>query len=152
MDEVRWLGVIARDELPDFICEIRPWCLILNTDSNDQPGIHWLALYAPLSNGIELFDLFGYFSSMYSLNFLDHLHSSYSIQSPRTSVCGHYCIVYIYLCSHNDLLSDIVYLLTNILSRDLWVKQYIYNMQSRLCILNQCHQTNQRGKLQCQFC
>ena len=132
MDEVRWLGVIARDELPDFICEIRPWCLILNTDSNDQPGIHWLALYAPLSNGIELFDLFGYFSSMYSLNFLDHLHSSYSIQSPRTSVCGHYCIVYIYLRSNNYSLSDIVDLLTTIASRDLWIKQYIYNMQIRL--------------------
>ena len=38
---------------------------------------------------------------MYSLDFLDPLHSPLSLQSPSTSVCGHYCIVYIYLRSHN---------------------------------------------------
>ena len=32
VDNVRWLGVFARNELPDLISEIRPWCLILNTD------------------------------------------------------------------------------------------------------------------------
>ena len=32
LNEVRWLGVFARDELPDVTREIRPWCLILNTD------------------------------------------------------------------------------------------------------------------------
>ena len=32
VDNVRWLGVFARDELPDLTREIRPWCLILNTD------------------------------------------------------------------------------------------------------------------------
>ena len=41
------LGVFARDELPDLTRESRPWCLILNTDPKDQPGTHWLALYAP---------------------------------------------------------------------------------------------------------
>ena len=56
---VRWLGVFVRDELPDFFNEIRPWCLILNTDPKDQPGIHWLAFYASIAGGIELFDLFG---------------------------------------------------------------------------------------------
>ena len=69
VDEVRWLGVFARDELPDFTREIRPWCLILNTDPIDQPETHWLALYAPLSGGIALFDSFGFFPSMYCLDF-----------------------------------------------------------------------------------
>ena len=124
-DKVRWLKVFAR-----------------------RARTHWLALYAPLFAGIELFDSFGFSPRMYSLDFLDPLHSSYSLQSPRTSLCGHYCIVYIYLCSHNYSLSDIVHLLTNISSRDLWVKQYIYNMQIRLCILNPCHSTGQR----CKFC
>ena len=47
VDDVRWLKVFARDVLPDFTREIRPWCLILNTDPKNQPGTHWLALYAP---------------------------------------------------------------------------------------------------------
>ena len=68
VNEVRWLGVFARNELPDFTCEILPWCLILNPDPKDQPGTHCLALYAPLSSGIDLFDSFGFSLSMYSLN------------------------------------------------------------------------------------
>ena len=121
VDNVRWLGVFARDELPDLTPEIRPWFLILNTDSKDQPGTHWLALYAPSARSIELFDSFGFSPSMYSLDFLDLLHSSYSVQSPRTSVCGHYCIVYIFLRSHNYSLYDIVDMLTDISNRDDWL-------------------------------
>ena len=71
---VRWLGVFARDELPDLTREIQHWCLILNTDPKDQPGTNWLALYAPSAGSIELFDSFGFSPSMYSLDFLDPLH------------------------------------------------------------------------------
>ena len=53
---VRWMGVFARDELPDLTREISPWCLILNTDFKDQPVTNWLAFYAPIDGGIELFD------------------------------------------------------------------------------------------------
>ena len=144
-------GVFARDELPDLNREIRPWCLILNTDPKDKPATHWLAFSAPLARSIELFDSFGFSPSMYSLDFLDPLHSSYSLQSPSTSVCGHYCIVYISLRSHNYSLYNIVDMLTEISNRDEWLKQYIYNMQIRLCILNPCHRTGQRCKLQFQF-
>ena len=152
VDGVRWLGVFARDELPDVTREILPWCLILNIDPKNQPGTHWLALYAPSSGSIELFDSFAFSTSTYSLDFLEPLHSSFSLQSPSTSVCGHYCIVYIYLRSHNYSLSDIVDLLTDISNRDLWVLQYIYIMKIRLCIFNLCHRTGQRCNLQRQFC
>ena len=93
-----------------------------------------------------------FFSSVYSLDFIDYLRSCFSFQSPSTSVCGHYCIVYIFLRSPNYSLSDIVYFHTNISSRDLWIEQYIYNLQIRLRILNSCFRTNQSCKLQCQFC
>ena len=46
------LRVFALNELPEVTSEIRPWCLILNTDPKHQPGTHWLALYAPLCGGI----------------------------------------------------------------------------------------------------
>ena len=80
VDGIRWLGVFSRDELPDVTRKIRPWCLILNTDPKSQSGTHWLALYAPLSGGIELFDSFGYSPSMYRLDLLDPLHLSFSLQ------------------------------------------------------------------------
>ena len=152
VDGVRWLGVFAREILPDVTREIRPQCNIRNTDPNHQAETHWLAIYAPFSGGMELFDSFVFSPSMYSLDFLDPLHSSFSLQSPRTFVCGHYCIVHISLCSHNYSLSNIGYFLTIISSRDLWIKQYIYNMQIRLQIFNPCHRSGQRCKLQCKFC
>ena len=83
---------------------------------------------------------------MYNLYVLDPLHSSFSLQSPSTSVCGHFCIVYIYLRSNNYSLSDLVDLLTNISSPDVWIQQYIYNMHIRRRILNSCHRSGQRCK------
>ena len=79
LNAVRWLGVFARDELPELSREIRPWCLILNTDSKDQPGTHWLGLYAPIAGSIKIFDLFGFSTRIYSLEFLASLHLSCSL-------------------------------------------------------------------------
>ena len=67
---VRWLGVLAHDELPDVTSEIGPFCLILNTDRKNQAVSHWLALYAFLSCFIELFYSFDLSPSIYSLDFL----------------------------------------------------------------------------------
>ena len=116
-----YLGVFAREKLPDVTSEIRPWVLILNTDPKNQFRTYWLALYASLAGGIELFDSFEFYSRIYSLDVLDPFHLCFSLQSPSSSVCGHYCIVYIYLCSYNHSFSDIVYLLTKISSRKLSV-------------------------------
>ena len=108
LNGIRLLGVFARDELPELFREIRPWCLFLNTDPKDQYGTHWLGRYALIAGGIELFNSFGLFPKIYSLDFLDPLHLSWSLQSPSSSVCGQYCIVYIYLRSRNNSLNDIV--------------------------------------------
>ena len=85
---------------------------------------------------------------MYSIDVLDTLHSFYSFESPSTSVYGHYSIVYIYLRSHNFSVYHIVDMYTHISDRDEWVKQYNYNMQIRLRILNPCHRAGNRCKLQ----
>ena len=75
---VRWLGVVSREELPELSREIRPWCLILNTDLNDHPGTHWHALYAPIASNIELLDSFGLSPRIYSLDLLDTFHVIFS--------------------------------------------------------------------------
>ena len=118
LDGVRWLGVFARDELPDVSRESRPWCLILSTDPIDQPGSHWLALYAPINGLIELFDSFGFSPSTYNLDSLNPIHLSYTFQSLNSSVCGQYCIVYLYLRSRHKSLTQIFYLFISISDRD----------------------------------
>ena len=149
---VRWLGVFARDELPDVGGEIRPWCLILNTDPKDKPGTHWLVLYASSDGPLEFFDSYGLPPSYYSLNSLEPLYLLYSFQSPSSSVCGHYCIVYVYLRSRNKSLSQMFHLLLNISNRDVWVKRYVHNLQNIFRILKPCHRTGQCCQLKCQFC
>jgi len=37
-EQVNWLGVFARDELPDLSRAKRPFALVLNTDPKDKPG------------------------------------------------------------------------------------------------------------------
>ena len=74
-----WLGVFARDELPELTREILHWSLILNTDSNDQPRTHWLAYCAPLAGPIEQFDSFGLSLINYNLHSLDILHLGFSL-------------------------------------------------------------------------
>ena len=149
---VRWLGIFARDELPDLTRERRPWCLILNTDPKDQLGTHWLALYAPKAGPSELLDLFGFSPINYNLNSLNLLHLGYPLQLPSTSVCDHYCIVYIYLRSCNKSLIEFFHLLLNISNRDFWDKQYIQNLQNLFRILKPCHRTGQCCQLKFQFC
>ena len=116
---VRWLGVFARDEMLDLTREIRPWCLNINIDSKDQSGTHWLILYAPIAGGIKLLDSFGLFPIIYSLDFLEFVYYSFLLQSLSSTVCGHYCIVYIYFRCCNNSLSEPLYLLTKISGRDL---------------------------------
>ena len=149
---VRWVGVFARDELPDVKHEVRPWCLILITDPKDKPGIHWFALYATRDGPIERFDSFGLPPSTYSLDSLDPSHLLYSFQSLSSSVCGHYCIVYLYLRSSNKTQSQIFHLLLNISNRDVWVKRYNHNLQNLFRILKPCHHNGQCCQLKCQFC
>ena len=119
VDNVWWFGVFARYELPDLTREIRPWCLILNTDLKDQPGTHWLALYAPSACSIELFDSFDYSPSMYSLDFLD------------------LCIRLI-LFNHLALL----YVVTTVLFISIFVLIIIYFMTLLLCLLISQIETN----------
>ena len=149
---VRFLGIFARDEQPDLTREIRPLWLILNTDPKDQPGTHWLALNAPNAGPIELFDSFGFSPINYSLDSLNPLHLGFPLQSPSTSVCGNYFIVYIYHCSRNKSLSELFHLLLNISNSDYSVKRYIHNFQNLFRILKLCHHTGQCFQLKCQFC
>ena len=67
---------------------------------------------------------------MYGLDLLDPLHLLYSLQSPSSSVCKHYSIVYIYLRSRHTSQHQIFYLLVNISNRDLWVTKYIHNLKT----------------------
>ena len=52
---IRWLGVFARDELPDLMQMQQPFAFVFNTDPHDKLGQHWLAIYKPSDGPLEFF-------------------------------------------------------------------------------------------------
>jgi hypothetical protein len=86
----------------------RSCCFVLNTDPSYAPGEHWLAFYYNYNtHKLEYFDSFGFPVSMYPhvnaaliANCLSSIcvpaNSSGSLQSVQSTVCGHYCVLYLY--------------------------------------------------------
>ena len=77
---IRWLGVFARDELPELTHMQRILAFFFNTDPHDKPGQHWLAIYGPSDGPLEFIDLFGMRPSYYGFSTL-FVYSYISLQS-----------------------------------------------------------------------
>ena len=152
MSSTRWLGVFARDELPDLLREKRPFALVFNSDPHDQPGHHWLAIYAATEGPLELFDSFGLSPSFYHLDFIEPTHSLNSFQSYSSSICGHYCIYFIYLRSQHHSFHEIIDNLHRMYSRDRYIHEYVSDLRQRYHTLNPCLRTGQCSKIKCSFC
>ena len=103
---VHWLGVFARDQVPKLDrSQRRPFALIVNTDPSDKPGTHWLAFFAsadPRAAPLEMFDSYGLSPNMHALAHLAPCiySSSVSYQSLDSSVCGHYCLFFLFNRAH----------------------------------------------------
>ena len=84
-------------------------CTIINTDPSTSPGQHWVAFFkGPNSDPkeIEFFDSYGQNPLTYGFHFpteIRVLSNSFPLQSLSTIVCGHYCILFLYLRSTNLL-------------------------------------------------
>lgn len=79
----------------------RPWkkeCGIVNLDSSEGPGTHWVAYYKN-NDKIEYFDSFGNLRPPEEIvNYLsDNIHYNYiKYQNYDTVICGHLCLQFLY--------------------------------------------------------
>jgi hypothetical protein len=95
---------VDNTKLPDDM----HYCFVLNTHPHDQPGEHWLAFfYNCNTHMLEYFDSFGMALSLYAAVYsaLDScnlatlaspVNTLGMLQSTLTTVCGHYCVVFLY--------------------------------------------------------
>lgn len=90
-------GVFALDKIPSKITDL-PSCLVVNFDKSFQPGSHWVALY--ISNlTTEYFDSYGSqptHDSILKLLKDNYLYNAEKLQNPITTVCGQYCIFFLW--------------------------------------------------------
>lgn len=108
---VQNVGVYAADQLPHRISPST--AMVVNTDPHNEDGTHWVAFYLDgevESRGvIEFFDSYGqpphlyFYQGFLRRNARRYLYNEHRLQSDNTQVCGHYCLVYLYLRIHYGL-------------------------------------------------
>ena len=96
-----YLGVFSADNIPlEHLCnQTKTVYFVLNSDPSSSPGTHWLACVKPPGSILEFFDSYGNSPNFYHFSFpstLSILHNHDPFQSVYSSVCGQYCIYFLY--------------------------------------------------------
>ena len=105
-----FIGCYAENQLSSLVITQYPTFLIVNTDSSQMKGSHWLAI-GVFKTSIEIFDPLGFTIFNWSrvpCSLLDFLHRmsvtrrvqvSSRVQPSNSHLCGFYCIFYLILRS-----------------------------------------------------
>lgn len=117
-------NVFAANKIPIWVN--LPTFIVSNLDPDSKPGSHWIAIHIDAKGVGEYFDSFGRKPTGYHRLFLKRntkrwFYNCQTIQNYFTSVCGEYCLVYLYFkfrCktmhdfinqfSNNSLCNDLV--------------------------------------------
>lgn len=109
-----FIGVFACDKLPKTISKY-PACLVVNTDFYGNEGKHWLAMYIPDPGTLEFFDSFGRSPTFFKghiVRFVSKfpyvIHNDVPLQSLFSTVCGQFCIFYLYCKCRGRTMKSIV--------------------------------------------
>lgn len=93
-----FIGVFPLDKLPPLSSIRSPSSFILNTQTANLPGQHWIAV-AVLNRRIYVFDPLGAHSYPHYLVHYLHkdlkrrvIYNTRVIQNPMTNTCGQHCI------------------------------------------------------------
>lgn len=152
LSPIHWLGVFARDQLPDLKQVPRPFALIVNTDPHDLPGQHWLAIYGPRDGPVELFDSFGMSADVYGFP-MSFKHSQTRFQSFSSVLCGHYTLYFLYNRSQISF-NKIISVLSTFSSPDKYVDNFVHALQLQFRTQYPCTRTGQCCTMfdKCSFC
>ena len=85
-------GVYCRDNIPQIHFPHYPACLVSNTDTNNQPGKHWVAFYYQNPFQCEFFDSYGLAPQVFGFTIHANIVNQQPLQDLESSVCGQYCI------------------------------------------------------------
>jgi hypothetical protein len=127
-------GTFALNQVPHVEA---PFAMVLNTDPLMKEGDHWIAVYcASAHDPVEFFDTRGFpLNEYYTKHVLSVLaprvsivYNLYPIQSVCSTVCGEFCIAYLYhrICgiSFDEFLS--FFSAIDLRHNDHWVFNFVH--------------------------
>jgi hypothetical protein len=96
-DDKYHVGVYAADAIPYVIR--KPAANIVNTDEEDKPGTHWVAMYIPKRGCLEFFDSYGIpplvKGHMEFLNKKGVIFNELELKSMTSKVCSQFCLCFL---------------------------------------------------------
>lgn len=98
-----FLGVFPRDMIPSTI---ENGSLIANTDSSEEKGTHWVAMYKE-NNICDFFDSYGRPPFKNNLKGVKYNFNHIKLQSNNSQVCGQFCLYFLYYRSRGVNIMDI---------------------------------------------
>lgn len=128
-------NVFAANRIPFRIS--LPVFLISNLDPDSKPGSHWIAIHIDINGEGEYFDSFGRKPCGYHKLFLIRntkrwIYNNVPLQNRFTSVCGEYCLVYLYFKFHRKSLLDFIRLFSeNSLCNDLILRNMFKSLYTK---------------------
>ena len=94
-----FVGVFPADRIPPLK---KTAVMVVNTDTHDKPGRHWIALFVRDKNTLEFFDSYGLSPGHYGQHLEDYakrfsrlVRNCTQLQSLTSNVCGPYCIYFL---------------------------------------------------------
>ena len=124
-----FIGCYAENEIDSLTFGNLPCYLIVNIDSSNMPGSHWIAL-GIFSHSIEIFDPLGFDIFQWTripCDLLEFLHRmsitkkikiSKRIQSDSSNMCGFYCLFYLFMRKHLSMKNLLAYFNSNLTVND----------------------------------
>ena len=108
-----FISVFSAHQAPDII-QRRPAALIVNTDTYDKPGKHWIAMYFDKNGKGRFFDSYGRKPSFLRLcwkHFMDNNSNEWTfnkiqVQKSGSNLCGVHCLMYLLERSRNPHAAD----------------------------------------------
>ena len=131
-----FLGCYAEDQLLNITFTSFPCFLIVNIDSSDLPGSHWITVRLDRKS-IEIFDPAGFeifnwpripctlLTFIHKLTVSRQISLSTRLQSPKSHLCGFYCIFYILYRNHHTLSQLSSLFTTNLARNDRRLKNFL---------------------------
>ena len=124
-----FLGVFARNEIPKSFNQY-PACFIFNTQSRENDGEPWLAIYINIKKKCYFFDSYGLSPQYHHLAaYINSISDSFNWNIKRlqgnSTYCGFYCIAFLHSICRDELNLFYLNFSNNYEKNDLFIKNLL---------------------------